>query len=80
VALVDTTLTNLYVENAMATTKDQVLISAKARSITALRLELDKLEIEQLRLGRMSSYIIDSQTVLSAKCQGIQSALNKLLS
>lgn len=64
----------------MATTREQTLLSAKARAIAALDAELKKLETEQLRLGRVASYIFDNQAVLSAKCAGINQAIAKLLS
>mgnify|MGYP001440945625 FL=1 len=56
-----------------------VTLSEKASAVSALNAELDSLERQQLRVGSMQALLNTKQAVLSAKYNGIQDALKKLL-
>ena len=56
-----------------------VTLSDKSKTVSALSTELEILEAEQLCIDAMQAFLIIRQTALSAKYDGVQNALNKLL-
>lgn len=56
-----------------------VTLSDKSKAVSVLSAELEILEAGQLRIGAMQAFLITRQTVSSAKYDGVQNALKKLL-